>query len=52
LLAIAFDLLLVLGELCHVTAEEAGVGLVTSAMMIVVCLVSQFLNVWAFLRHP
>jgi hypothetical protein len=52
LLAVAFDLLLVLGELCHVAAEGAGVGLVTSAMMGVVCLVSMFLNCWAFLRHP
>jgi hypothetical protein len=38
LLAVAFDLLLVLGEFCHVGAEHAGVGLVTSAMMGVVCL--------------
>jgi hypothetical protein len=52
LLALAFDPLLVLGELCHVTAENAGVGLAASAMMMIVCLVSQFLNVRAFLRHP
>jgi hypothetical protein len=32
LLAVAFDLCLVLGELCHVAAEDASVGLVTSAM--------------------
>jgi hypothetical protein len=30
LLAVAFDLCLVLGELCHVAAEDAGVWLVTS----------------------
>jgi hypothetical protein len=30
LLAVAFDLCLVLGELCHVAAEDAGVGLVTA----------------------
>jgi hypothetical protein len=52
LLAVAFDLCLVLSELCHVSAEEAGVGLATSVMMVGVCLVSMFLNVWAFLRHP
>jgi len=52
LLAIAFDLLLVLGELCHVTAEDAGVGLVTTAIMSALAVVSMFLNVWAFLRHP
>jgi hypothetical protein len=52
LLAIAFDLCLVLGELCHVAAEDAGVGLVTSVMMGAVCLLSMFLNCWAFLRHP
>jgi hypothetical protein len=52
LLAVAFDLCLVLGELCHVAAEAAGVGLVTSVMMGAVCLLSMFLNVWAFLRHP
>jgi hypothetical protein len=52
LLAVAFDLCLVLGELCHVSAEEAGVSLVTSVMMGAVCLLSMFLNCWAFLRHP
>jgi hypothetical protein len=52
LLAVAFDLCLVLGELCHVAAEDAGVGLVTSTMMAAVCLLSMFLNCWAFLRHP
>jgi hypothetical protein len=52
LLAVAFDLCLVLGELCHVAAEDAGVGLVTSVMMGAVCLLSMFLNCWAFLRHP
>jgi hypothetical protein len=50
-LAVAFDLCLVLGELCHVAAEDAGVGLVTSVMMGAVCLLSMFLNVWAFLRR-
>ena len=52
LLAIACDMLLVLGELCHVAAEDAGVWLVTSVMMAAVCLLSMFLNCWAFLRHP
>lgn len=51
LLAIAFDCCLVLGELCHVQAEEAGVGTVCSVMMVAVCGLSMFLNCWAFLRH-
>ena len=50
-LAIACNMLLVLGELCHVAAEDAGVWLVTSVMMAAVCLLSMFLNCWAFLRH-
>lgn len=50
-LAVAFDLLLVMGETCHVTAASAGVGGVATAIMTVVCGVSMFLNVWAFLHH-
>jgi hypothetical protein len=52
LLAVSFDLALVLGELCKIMAEEAGVGLVTSALMVAVCGLSMFLNCWAFLKHP
>lgn len=51
LLAIAFDLCLVLGELVHVNAEEAGIGMVVTAIMVCVCGLSMFLNCWAFLRH-
>ena len=52
LLAISFDLLLVLGELCRVGAEDAGVGLAVTVMMAAVAGLSMFLNCWAFLRHP
>ncbi len=51
-LALAFDLALVLGELCHVSAEEAGVGKVVTVLMATVCVLSMFLNCWAFLKHP
>jgi hypothetical protein len=51
LLAVAFDSCLVLGELCHIQAEEAGVGTVCTTMMVAVCGLSMFLNCWAFLRH-
>lgn len=51
-LAVAFDLALVLGELIHVTAHEAGLGNVVTAMMAAVCGLSMFLNCWAFIRHP
>lgn len=51
LLAIAFDLVLVLTELCGVSAGDAGVGTVTTLMMVSVAGLSMFLNVWAFLRH-
>jgi hypothetical protein len=51
LLAVAFDLCLVLGELTHVSASEAGLGAVVTALMCAVCLLSMFLNCWAFLAH-
>ena len=51
LLAIAFDCCLVLGELCHVQAAEAGIDTVCTTMMVAVCGLSMFLNCWAFLRH-
>lgn len=52
LLAVAFDLVLVLAEMCHVGASEAGVGTVTTVMMVAVAGLSMFLNCWAFLKHP
>jgi hypothetical protein len=52
LLAVTFDLLLVLGELVHVAAEGSGAGAIVTAMMAGVCGLSMFLNVWAFLYHP
>lgn len=52
LLAVTFDLLLVLGELVHVAAEGSGAGSIVTAMMAAVCGLSMFLNVWAFLHHP
>jgi len=52
LLAVAFDLALVLGELCHVSASEVGVGEVVTVIMACVCGLSMFLNCWAFLKHP
>lgn len=51
MLAIAFDLALVLGELCHVGAEGT-VSVVVTIIMICVCGLSMFLNCWAFLWHP
>jgi hypothetical protein len=51
-LAIAFDVTLVLSESVHVYAEDAGLGLLVSAVMVAVCGASMLLNVWAFLRHP
>ena len=52
LLAVAFDLMLVLAEMCQVTAADAGVGTVTTVMMVAVAGLSMFLNCWAFLKHP
>ncbi len=52
LLAVAFDLMLVLAEMCHVGATDAGVGTVTTIMMVAVALLSMFLNCWAFIKHP
>lgn len=52
LLAISFDLMLVLGELVHVNADDAGVGMAITVMMTAVAGMSMFLNCWAFLRHP
>jgi hypothetical protein len=52
LLAITFDLMLVLAELCHVSAADAGVGTVTTVMMVAVAGLSMFLNCWAFIKHP
>lgn len=52
LLAVSFDLALVLGELTHVAASEAGLGLVMYSIMCAVCVLSMFLNCWAFLKHP
>lgn len=49
-LAISFDLALVLGELCHVFADASCSGVI-SAMMSAVCLLSMFLNCWAFLNQ-
>lgn len=51
LLAIAFDLSLVAGELIHVYAPDCGVWGVATAIMVVVCLFSMLLNVYAFLMH-
>jgi hypothetical protein len=51
-LAVSFDLALVLGELCHVAASEAGVGTIVTILMIAVCLLSMFLNCWAFCFGP
>jgi hypothetical protein len=51
LLAITFDLCLVLGELIQVSASDAGLGGVVAAMMCAVCALSMFLNCWAFLAH-
>lgn len=48
-LAVAFDAALVLCELCHVV--DGGASLVTGALMGAVCMVSMFLNCWAFLNH-
>jgi hypothetical protein len=50
-LAVAFDLALVLAELCDVSAESAGLGAVTTCLMIAVCALSMGLNCWAFLQH-
>lgn len=52
LLAVAFDLALIFGELCHALAKEAGIGTLVGAIMVAVCLLSMLLNCWAFLRHP
>jgi hypothetical protein len=52
LLAVTFDLMLVLAELCHVSAEDVGVGTVVTLMMVVVAALSMFLNCWAFIKHP
>jgi hypothetical protein len=52
LLAVTFDLLLVLGELVHVAAEASPVGAVVTTMMVAVAAMSMFLNCWAFLVHP
>ncbi|MDY3554222.1 hypothetical protein R5W24_003341 [Gemmata sp. JC717] len=52
LLAITFDMVLVLAELCHVSAEAAGVGTVVATMMVAVAMLSMFLNCWAFLKYP
>jgi hypothetical protein len=52
LLAVGFDLVLVLSELCAVSAEDAGVRVVTTLMMVGVAGLSMFLNCWAFLKHP
>jgi hypothetical protein len=55
-LAVAFDLILVLGELCHVAGPSAAdVGASATVAMGAVCCLSQFLNCWAFLfqkNHP
>jgi hypothetical protein len=48
LLAVAFDCCIILGELNHVAN---GWSVITAAMMVVVCGLSMFLNVWAFLQH-
>lgn len=48
LLAVAFDCCIILGELNHVAN---GWSIITAAMMVVVCGLSMFLNVWAFLNH-
>jgi hypothetical protein len=52
LLAITFDLLLVLGELVHVAARETGANVIVTVMMACVCGLSIFLNIWAFWWHP
>jgi hypothetical protein len=51
-LAVAFDVTLVLSESVHVYAQDAGLGLLVSAVMVAVCGASMLLNVWAFLRQP
>lgn len=51
-LAVAFDLALVLGEMVHVYAVEAGLGTLVTVIMAAVCGVSMVLNVWAFLCGP
>lgn len=52
LLAIAFDLALVVGELTQVFASDAGVKVCVYAIMGTVCLLSMLLNCWAFMGHP
>lgn len=52
LLAVAFDLCLVFGELTNVSATAAGLGVVVTAIMVAVAGLSMFLNCWAFLHHP
>jgi hypothetical protein len=52
LLAVTFDLLLVLGELVHVAARETGANVIVTVMMVAVCGLSIFLNIWAFWWHP
>lgn len=51
LLAVTFDLLLVLGELVHVAAGAPGANTVVGSMMVAVCGLSIFLNIWAFWHH-
>lgn len=52
LLAVAFDLTIVLGELCHVVAPSQGPGWVIVALTVAVVLLSMFLNCWAFFYAP
>jgi hypothetical protein len=52
LLAVTFDLLLVLGELVHVAAQQTGASSIITIMMVAVCGLSIFLNIWAFWWHP
>lgn len=50
-LAVALDLSLVLGELCHVWASEIGINGIVNTVMFAVCVFSMLLNCWAFLKH-
>ncbi len=52
LLAVSFDLALVLGEFCQVYGQQAGVAAVVWGIMATVCVFSMFLNCWAFLNAP
>ena len=50
-LAVAFDLAIVLGELCHVQGKT-GLDDVVTVLMVCVCGLSMFLNCWAFILCP